>query len=126
MKNRTSRHMATVAAAVVVVGMVLLLPACKPVAPSGLSKTAESNCAIRWNDKSNNEDGFNIYIGGSCADCSAAKNWNKAASVAKNVTSFTWSQSCCSVAECACVMVRSFNAEGESGNSNVIVLSPVC
>lgn len=95
-------------------------------APSGLTKTNEFPCVIEWNDNSNNEQGFNIYIGHPCTDCEAVTSWTLAASVGANVTSYSWTESCCDVAECSCAMVRAYNANGESSNSNVIMLAPVC
>jgi hypothetical protein len=98
----------------------------KPAAPSDLTKTNELPCTIEWNDNSNNEDGFNIYIGGSCANCEETTDWTRVDSVGKDVTSYSWEKSCCSVAECSCAMVRAYNEKGESPNSNIIMLAPVC
>lgn len=100
----------------------------RPAAPTYLVKDGDLPCQIRWIDNSNNEDGFNIYVGGSCTNCMATKDssWRKVASLGPDVDSYTWSQSCCAVGECSCVMVRAFNQHGESSNSNVIMLSPIC
>ena len=101
--------------------------AASPAAPTGLIKTGELPCQVRWNDNSDNEDGFNIYIGGSCVSCPTTTDWRKVASVDPNVEGYTWrGESCCSVAECSCIMVRAYNEFGESANSNVIMLSPLC
>ncbi len=98
----------------------------KPLAPSNLTKTNEFPCTIEWTDNSDNEDGFNIYIGGSCVDCEATTEWILVDTVGKDVITYTWTKSCCSVAECSCAMVRAFNESGESLNSNIIMLAPVC
>lgn len=97
-----------------------------PAAPSDLTKTNEFPCTIEWTDNSDNEDGFNIYIGASCIDCEATTEWFLVDTVGKDVTIYTWETSCCSVAECSCAMVRAFNESGESQNSNIIMLAPVC
>lgn len=97
-----------------------------PAAPSDLTKTNEFPCTIEWTDNSDNEDGFNIYIGGSCVDCEATTDWILVDTVGKDVITYTWTTSCCSVAECSCAMVRAFNESGESQNSNIIMLAPVC
>ncbi len=94
--------------------------------PSNLVKVSESPCKIQWTDNSNNEDGFNIYHGGSCANCAENKAWTKVASVGANVVTYTWDKSCCSVGECSCVMVRAYKGNTESTDSNVIMLAPVC
>lgn len=100
----------------------------RPTAPTNLVKVDDLPCQIKWGDNANNENGYNIYIGGSCTNCMATSDssWRKLASVGPDVDSYTWSQSCCSVSECSCVMVRAFNQLGESSNSNVIMLSPIC
>jgi len=100
----------------------------RPTAPTNLVKVDDLPCQIRWSDNANNENGYNIYIGGSCTNCMATSDssWRKVASVGPDVDSYTWSQSCCAVGECSCVMVRAFNQHGESSNSNVIMLSPIC
>lgn len=118
-------------AAFVGVLAVLTMVACPlqnnwPAAPSGLTKTNGLPCTIEWKDNSNNEDGFKIYIGGSCANCDGTTNWTQVASVGKDVTQYTWNESCCSVAGCSCVMVRAYNAKGESPDSNIVMLAPVC
>lgn len=105
--------------------IAVALAGCKPNAPSDLTKTNELPCTLSWTD-SLNETGYNIYIGGSCADCSATTQWTKVASVGQNVTSYSWTKSCCAVSECSCAMVRAFNDDGESKNSNIIMLAPVC
>jgi hypothetical protein len=111
--------------------IVLTIMACPfqpnpPVAPSDLTRISTLPCKIEWKDNSTDEDGFNIYIGGSCAKCEETTTWFKVATVGKDVTSFTWNESCCSVSECSCAMVRAYNAKGESPNSNIIMLAPVC
>jgi len=100
----------------------------RPTAPTSLIKVGDMPCQIKWNDNANNENGYNIYIGGSCTNCMATSDssWRKLASVGPDVDSYTWSQSCCAVGECSCVMVRAFNQLGESSNSNVIMLAPLC
>ena len=94
--------------------------------PSNLVKTIDdgSFCGIRWTDNSNNEEGFNIYIGGSCANCNGTTTWTKVASM--NKAAYNWSKSCCQVGECTCVMVKAYNANEESVASNILMLSPVC
>jgi hypothetical protein len=94
--------------------------------PSGLVKTVDDGhvCGIKWTDNSDNEDGFNIYIGGSCADCNKTTNWTKVVSV--KGSSYNWSESCCDLGACSCMMVRAYNANEESANSNIIMLAPVC
>jgi hypothetical protein len=104
--------------------------------PGNLAVVSGYPCTIQWNDNSNNEAGFNIYVGGSCANCAATNNWNLVARVGANVETYTWVETygesqrpvnCCDVGECSCVMVRAVRADGsESGNSNVVMLSPVC
>ena len=98
----------------------------KPAAPGDLTRTNTLPCTIEWKDNSANEDGFNIYIGGSCANCEKTTDWTKVASVGKDVTSYSWKESCCNVRECSCAMVRAYNEKGESPNSNIIMLAPVC
>jgi hypothetical protein len=100
----------------------------RPKAPTNLVKVGDLPCQIKWSDNAKNEDGYNIYIGGSCTNCMATSDssWRKVASVGPDVDSYTWSQSCCAVAECSCIMVRAFNQHGESSNSNVIMLAPIC
>jgi hypothetical protein len=99
-----------------------------PAAPDQLRKAecGASYCCILWNDNSNDESGFNIYVGGSCADCNSNTAWNKIAGTSANTRSYNWSESCCDVAECSCVMVRAYNGNGESSNSNVVMLAPLC
>lgn len=99
-----------------------------PAAPDQLRKgeCGASYCCILWNDNSNDESGFNIYVGGSCADCNSNTAWNKIAGTSANARSYNWSESCCDVAECSCVMVRAYNGNGESSNSNVVMLAPLC
>jgi hypothetical protein len=43
--------------------------------PSNLVKISESPCKIQWTDNSNDEEGFNIYIGGSCVNCANNTAW---------------------------------------------------
>jgi hypothetical protein len=95
-------------------------------APEGLRKVSTYPCRIEWTDASDNEEGFNVYIGGSCACCEETTAWTKVATVCRNATGYEWSKSCCRVAECSCVMVRAFNGEVESPNSNIVMLAPVC
>lgn len=95
-------------------------------APSNLIKTKDLPCTIEWKDNSNNEQGFNIYIGHPCTDCGKVTSWTKVASVGKDVTSYSWGESCCSVSECSCVMVRAYNETGESSSSDPVMLAPVC
>ena len=100
-----------------------------PAAPSKLTNIISSRyCAIEWIDNSENEDGFNIYIGDSgCGSCEEGiYEWEINEKVDKDVTGFSWSESCCDVAECSCVMVRAYNEIGESSNSNIIMLAPLC
>jgi hypothetical protein len=94
--------------------------------PSGLVKTVDDGgvCGLKWTDNSDNEDGFNIYIGGSCADCNKTTNWTKL--ISANKASYNWSKSCCQLGECSCAMVRAYNAQEESANSNIVMLAPVC
>lgn len=94
--------------------------------PSNVTKVDESPCKIQWTDNSNNEEGFNIYIGGSCANCAGNNDWTKVATVAANEKSYAWAESCCDVAECSCAMVRAYAGDKESANSNIIMLAPVC
>lgn len=110
----------------VLMGVLALSGCATPDAPTVLDKTSDLPCTIEWTDNSDNEDGFNVYVGGSCADCAGATDWMQVGSVGKDEVTFTWQESCCSVAECSCATVRAFNAEGESGNSNIIMLAPVC
>lgn len=100
----------------------------RPAAPTNIVKDGDLPCQIRWSDNSNNEDGFNIYVGGSCTNCMVTKDsdWSRVATVGPNVDSYMWSQSCCAVGECSCAMVRAYNQYGESSNSNVIMLAPLC
>jgi len=100
----------------------------RPKAPTNLVKVGDLPCQIKWSDNANNENGYNIYKGGSCTNCMATSDasWHKLASVGPNVDSYTWSRSCCAVGECSCVMVRAFNQFGESSDSNVIMLAPLC
>ena len=101
-------------------------PITLPNAPSDLTLTNSYPCTIEWTDNADNEDGFRIYIGPSCADCNNVTNWTLNASVGPNIATYTWdSQSCCSIAECSCVQVRAYNSAGESA-SNTIMLAPVC
>lgn len=95
-------------------------------APSHLTKVSSSPCGIRWQDNSNNEDGFNIYIGGSCANCNNTTAWTKIATVGANAESYNWSRSCCDIGECRCISVTAYNAKEESARSNIIVLASVC
>lgn len=96
-------------------------------APGNLVKVSEVPCKVQWTDNSNNEEGFNIYIGGSCGNnCSGNIVWTKAATVAANVETYTWVETCCETAECSCVMVRAYAGDKESADSNVITLAPVC
>ncbi len=95
-------------------------------APSNLTKVSDNPCGIKWKDNSNNEDGFNIYIGGSCVNCSNTTKWTKIATTGPNATSYNWSGSCCNIGECSCVTVSAYNANEESPKSNIIMLAPVC
>ena len=100
-----------------------------PAAPSQLTKSGDYPCEIEWIDNSENEDEFYIYIGysNSCDEnCKDITEWKHVASVGKDVTSYSWSESCCGVAQCSCVMVRAYNEIGESSNSNIIMLAPLC
>lgn len=51
--------------------------------PSSLAVVSSYPCTIQWNDNSNNEAGFNIYVGGSCVNCEATNNWNFMAALAQ-------------------------------------------
>ncbi len=100
-----------------------------PKAPTDLTKVESSpTCKLSWTDNSDDEKGFNVYIGvpvhGRCAD--GATNWGKEGAVGANQTEYSWAESCCSVLENSCAVVRAFNGQGESADSNVIVLAPVC
>jgi hypothetical protein len=97
-----------------------------PAAPSNLIRTNTLPCAIEWDDNSDNEEGFNIYFGASCGDVDMVKSWTQVISVGKDVTSYAWTKSCCSVAECSWAMVRAFNEKGESEDSNAVRLAPLC
>lgn len=97
-----------------------------PAAPSGLTKTGTMPCAIAWRDNSGNEDGFYIYLGNSCAGVELVDEWTKVVTVGKDVTSYSWTKSCCSVAECSWVLVRAYNEGGESEDSNAVMLAPLC
>lgn len=97
--------------------------------PSNLTKLSDYPCSIKWQDNSDDEDGFNIYLGCSCAhNCSNCTDdqMTKVASVGANAETYNWSESCCDVAECSCVMVRAYKGDEESSNSNIIMLAPVC
>lgn len=94
--------------------------------PSNLAKISNDPCKIQWQDNSNDEDGFNIYIGGSCVNCAGNSVWTKIASTGANAETYTWDRSCCDVGECTCVMVRAFKGNMESKNSNTITLAPIC
>lgn len=103
--------------------------------PTNLAKVSSYPCTIQWKDNSDNEDGFNIYVGGGCTNCAATNNWNLVARVGANVQTYTWVAkfgenqylaSCCDLGECSCVMVRAFRGAIESADSNVVVLAPVC
>ncbi|HUV83021.1 MAG TPA: hypothetical protein VMW53_08115 [archaeon] len=127
--NKETKKLEKIAFIGLVIIGILAISGCvgdKPAALSDLTKTNELPCTIEWKDNSNNEDGFNIYIGGSCANCEETTDWTKVDSVANDVTSHSWEESCCSVAECSCAMVRAYNENGESPNSNIIMLAPVC
>lgn len=97
-----------------------------PLAPSSVAKTGTLPCSISWVDNSDNEDGFNIYLGHSCGGVELVKSWTLTVTVGPDVTSYSWSQSCCSVAECSWVMIRAFNDDGESVDSNTVMLAPLC
>ena len=97
-----------------------------PIPPSNLVELSLYPCKLQWKDNSNDEDGFNIYIGGSCVNCVENKAWNKIASVGANIDTYSWGKSCCDVGECSCVMVRAFKGNIESSDSNKIMLAPVC
>lgn len=97
-----------------------------PAAPGNLAKTGTLPCSIQWVDNSDNEDGFHIYLGHSCGDLEAVVSWVKSATVDADTTSYSWTQSCCSVAECSWVVVRAYNDSGESEDSNAVRLAPLC
>jgi hypothetical protein len=97
-----------------------------PASPTNLAKKETLPCTITWTDNSANEQGFNIYVGGSCAGCQTNTEWQKVGSVGANVTTYSWEESCCDVSECSCAMVKAFNQSGESKTSNIIILAPVC
>lgn len=109
--------------------ILLVVSGCTPEppnAPENLTKDDTPLCKVSWTDNSTNEQGFNVYVGGSCADCGATTAWTKSGTVGSNETAFSWQETCCDVAECSCAVVRAFIDGAESDNSNIINLAPVC
>ncbi len=104
----------------------IVLEISPPAAPSELKRTGTLPCAIAWRDNSDNEDGFKIYLGRSCAGVELVEEWTEVLSVGKDVTSYSWTKSCCSVAECSWVLIRAYNDSGESEDSNAVMLAPLC
>jgi hypothetical protein len=91
-----------------------------PNVPSNLTQTGatKSTVTISWQDNSNNESGFNIYMW-------TTTDWIRIGSVGANVTSYTATERPPCLNSTA-FRVVAYNSVGESTESNVVVTNTAC